>query len=259
MEPAEVGVIGVEAVPIASDLKPFPGGWTRALAVVAHPDDLEYGPASAIASWTAAGCDVGYCIVSSGEAGMDDREPAVAMAARQAEERRAAEIVGVRDVVFLGHPDGRIEGGLPLRRDIAREIRRFRPDIVITINFHERWRSGDWNCADHRAVGRAVMDAAVDAGSRWIFPELFDADALEPWRGVRFVAVGGSPAAGHAVDITDSLDRGIQSLAAHVSYLESLGPGHPMTDPTTVLERKADRFASRFGGRRAMTFEVIGV
>lgn len=241
------------------DFEPFPEDWQRALAVVAHPDDLEYGPSCAVASWTAAGREIAYCIVSSGEAGMDDRAPAVAMETRQQEERAAARIVGVQDVVFLGHPDGHIEEGLRLRRDIAREIRRFEPDILITINFHERWRSGDWNLADHRSAGRAAMDAANDAGNRWTFPELANQEGLEPWKGVRFVAVGGSPLSGHAVDVTDTLALGVRSLSAHRSYLDSLGPGHPMSDAAAVLEEKAGRFAARFGGRRAMAFEIIGV
>lgn len=240
------------------DLVPFPDGWRRALAVVAHPDDLEYGPACAVAAWTAAGREVGYCLVSSGEAGMAGVDPHDALPRRRAEQRAAAAEVGVTHVRFLDHPDGRIAEGLPLRRDLAREIRRFRPDVLVTLNFHERWRSGDWNSADHRTVGRALLDAAADAGNEWIFPELAE-EGFAPWSGVRFVAAGGSPLAGHAVAVGATLEAGIRSLAAHGSYLASLGPGHPMADPRAVLEAKAARFGARFGGVPAMSFEIIGV
>ena len=237
---------------------PMPDDWQRALAVVAHPDDLEYGPACAVSAWTAAGREVAYLLVSHGEAGMDTVEPKVATGQREREEIEAAALVGVRQVDFLGYPDGTIEYGLPLRRDIAAAIRRYQPEILVTLNFHERWRGGDWNSADHRNVGRAMMDAAADAGNRWIFPELAEA-GLEPWKGVRYAAVGGSPLAGHAVDVTGHLDRGIAALQAHRSYLDYLGPDHPMADARAFLERKARLFGERFGTVPAIAFELIGL
>jgi LmbE family N-acetylglucosaminyl deacetylase len=237
---------------------PMPDDWQRALAVVAHPDDLEYGPACAVAAWSAAGREVAYVMVSRGEAGMDTMDPATAAVIREREEIEAAAIVGVQQVEFLDYSDGVIEYGLPLRRDIAAAIRRHRPEIVITLNFHERWRGGDWNSADHRNVGRALLDAAGDAGNRWIFPELC-ADGLEPWKGVRYAAVGGSPFAGHAVDVSDTLDKGIAALEAHRSYLDYLGPDHPMADARAFLEKKAVTFGERFGGTPAIAFELIGL
>lgn len=237
---------------------PMPDDWQRALAVVAHPDDLEYGPACAVAAWTAAGREVTYVMVTRGEAGMDTMEPKEAAAIREREEIRAAAIVGVKQVEFLDHVDGRIEYGLPLRRDIAAAIRRHRPEIVITLNFHERWRGGDWNSPDHRIVGRALLDAAGDAGNRWIFPELLD-DGLEPWKGVRYAAVGGSPFAGHAVDVSGYIEPGVSALEAHRSYLDYLGPDHPMADARAFLDRKTTKFGERFGGRPAIAFELIGV
>ena len=113
-------------------LEPIPETWTRALAVVAHPDDLEYGAASASARWTAAGRSVGYVIVTDGEAGIDAITPVEAAVLRQKEQLASAAIVGVEDVSFLHHPDGVVEYSLPLRRDIARHIRRFRPDVLLT-------------------------------------------------------------------------------------------------------------------------------
>lgn len=111
-------------------LAPIPENWTRALAVVAHPDDLEYGAASAVACWTRTGRTVAYVVVTDGEAGIDGIAPAEAAVLRQKEQRASAAIVGVDDVSFLHHPDGIVVYGPGLRRDIARHIRRFRPQIV---------------------------------------------------------------------------------------------------------------------------------
>src|SRR5580658_4341440 len=101
-------------------MKPMAEDWERAVAVVAHPDDLEYGAAAAVARWTAQGKQVSYVLVTSGEAGIEGREPAEVGPLREEEERRSAAVVGVSDVHFLGHADGVIEYGLPLRRDLAR-------------------------------------------------------------------------------------------------------------------------------------------
>ena len=171
-----------------TDLEPFPDGWEKATVVVAHPDDIEWGVASAVAAWTAAGRTVSYVLVTSGEAGIDSMDPEAAAAARQEEERTSGAIVGVTEIEFLGHPDGRIVEGLDLRRDLAAAIRRHRPDVVVAQNHAERWGSAPgagWNSADHRAVGRATLDAVSDAGNRWIFPELTEA----PWAGVQWIAI----------------------------------------------------------------------
>jgi LmbE family N-acetylglucosaminyl deacetylase len=170
-----------------------------------------------------------HTLVSRGEAGIATTDPEATAAMRSEEQVRAAAAVGVWDVDFLDHPDGTIEYGLPLRRDLARSIRRCRPDVLVTVNFYERRRSGDWNTSDHRNVGVALLDAATDAGNPWVFPELVD-EGFPPWAGVRCVAVAGSPASGHAVDVTDGMDAGIEALAAHAGYLASLPPDNPMGD-----------------------------
>ena len=149
-------------------LEPIPETWARALAVVAHPDDLEYGAASAIARWTASGRSVGYVIVTDGEAGIDAIPPSEAAVLRQKEQLASAAIVGVDDVSFLHHRDGVVEYSLALRRDIARHIRRFRPDVLLTASTELTVGMGRGqrflNQADHRVVGVAVLDAARDAG-----------------------------------------------------------------------------------------------
>jgi LmbE family N-acetylglucosaminyl deacetylase len=203
-------------------LPPLPDDWSRALAIAAHPDDLEYGVAAAVAAWTDAGKQVAYLLVTRGEAGIDGMEPAEAARVRESEERRSAAVVGVHDVRFLDHRDGVVVEGPELRRDLAREIRRGRPDLVVTLNHHETFGRGLWNSADHRAVGRAAIDAVGDAGNRWIFPELAG-EGLVPWGGVRRIAVAASPHPTHAVDVGAYRERAVASLAEHRAYLSALG------------------------------------
>ena len=231
-------------------LQPFPDDWSRALAVVAHPDDLEYGASGAIARWTAEGRSVAYLLVTRGEAGIDTIPPAECGPLREAEQRAAAQLVGVDVVEFLDHPDGTITYGPVLRGDIAHAIRRHRPDLVLTNNFREHWEGGGLNTPDHRAVGQAALDAAVDAGNRWLFPE----PGLEPWGGVRWVAANASPHAGHAVDIGATFDRAVASLRAHATYLQVLGGA----DPEEFLRGNASGVAARLpGATLAAAFELI--
>ena len=236
-------------------LQPLPEDWERALAVVAHPDDLEYGTASAIARWTAEGKSVSYLLATSGEAGIDTIAPEKAGPLRAQEERSSAAVVGVEEVEFLGHRDGMIEYGLGLRREIAAAIRRHHAEIVITINHHPSWGGSSFNMADHRVVGLAVMDAARDAGNRWVFRELLD-QGLEPWDGVRMVCVNGSPYLTHAVDVTGFLDRGVESLLCHRAYLENLGEDF---DARAFLESGASHVGRQTGVEHAVGFEVIDV
>ncbi|WP_298330500.1 PIG-L deacetylase family protein [Haloactinopolyspora sp.] len=236
-----------------SPLEPLPEDWQSALVIAPHPDDIEYGAAAAVARWTQQGKQLAYCLVTSGEAGIDSIPPETAGPLREAEERESARIVGVDDVEFLRYPDGVVEYSLALRRDLARVIRRHRPDIVITGNPRETYGGTMLNQADHIAVGRAVIDAARDAGNRWVFRELVD-EGFEPWNGVRAVWAAGSPEAQHAVEITDTFELGVASLRAHAAYLEALGPDHP--DPAEFLEGLAREAGTRLGCRFATSFEV---
>lgn len=235
-------------------LEPFPDDWSSALCIAAHPDDLEYGVASAVAGWTAAGKSVSYLLVTSGEAGIDSLDPAECGPIREAEEIAGAAEVGVDQVEFLHYPDGVVEYGLPLRRDLARVIRRRRPDLVVTGNPDPRPAWGGFDYADHRAVGLAAVDAARDAGNRWVFRELVD-DGLLPWQ-VRRTAISGSARATHAVAVGSTLDAGIASLRAHRRYLEGLGDAAP--DPDEMLRGFAAVTGERFGGRPAVSFELLG-
>ena len=120
-------------------MEPMPEEWERGLAVVAHPDDLEYGAAGAIARWTSQGKTIAYLLVTSGEAGIQALDPAVCGPRREAEERAGAALVGVTDVEFLRWPDGTVAAGIELRRAIAGVVRRQRPEMVLTMTYETEW------------------------------------------------------------------------------------------------------------------------
>ena len=234
----------------------MPEDWERALAVVAHPDDLEYGAAGAIARWTGQGRSVSYLLACRGEAGIDGIPPEECGPLREREQIASAAVVGVTEVEFLDHPDGMIEHTLALRRDIAAAIRRHRPELVIIGNHRETWATGGLNMADHRAVGAAALDAVRDAGNRWVFRDLAEA-GLDPWNGVRWVAVAASPQATHAVDITPTFDRSVASLNEHRAYLAALSGD--MAEPGAFLRGMAEATGERFGGRLSTAFELIAM
>jgi LmbE family N-acetylglucosaminyl deacetylase len=234
--------------------EPVDEDWRTALAVVAHPDDMEYGAAAAVARWTSQGKRIVYVMATSGEAGIDSMDPDECRTVREAEQIASAALVGVDTVEFLGHPDGVVEYGLRLRRDIARAVRRHRPEIVLTTNFRDTYGGTFPNQADHIAVGRATLDGVRDAGNRWVFRELL-AEGHEPWNGVRQVWAAGSPEARHAVDTTDHFDAGVASLEAHRAYLDGLGGD--MADARGFLDSFGRMTGSRLGVRYASSFEVV--
>lgn len=234
---------------MTEQLEPMPTDWTRALAVVAHPDDIEIGASGAVAAWTKAGRTVSYLILSSGEAGIDSMPPEEVAPLRRAEQRAGAGVVGVAEVTFLEHPDGVIEAGPVLRRDIAHALRRHRPELVLGFNHRPEAFGGKRNSADHRNVGTALIDAVADAGNRWVFPQ----PGLEPWGGVKYVALAASPAPTHAVDITDTMDLMVTAIEQHRTYLDSIG----ITDVRAPVSRAASWVAERFGGTPAQAFELV--
>lgn len=206
-------------------LTPFPDDFDTVLCVVAHPDDIEYGTAAAVAKWTAAGKTVTYFLLTRGEAGIDTMHPEQAGSVREAEERASAAVVGVDTVEFGDHHDGVIEYGVGLRRDITAAIRRTRPDLVLTLTHAETFPGGFLNQADHRAVGLATIDATADAGNRWIFSDLAD-EGLEPWK-VSAVGLSATATPTHFVDVTGHLDDAIESLEEHRLYNAALPEDFP--------------------------------
>src|SRR5690348_1653065 len=203
---------------------PFPDDWSRALVVAAHPDDIEYGVAAAVACWKAACKDVRYLLATRGEAGIAGLHPASAGPLREEEERRSAAVVGVTEVEFLDHRDGVLVEGPALRRDIAGAIRRHRPDLVVTMLGGATWTPpgatpAALNSPDHRALTRCTLDAVGDAANEWIFPDLDG----EPWRGVEYIAVQAMPwEAAHTVDVTAGVEAAVASLSEHRRYLAAL-------------------------------------
>ncbi|MCZ7413650.1 MULTISPECIES: PIG-L deacetylase family protein [unclassified Streptomyces] len=241
---------------VAEELAQMPQDWDRALAIVAHPDDLEYGAAAALAHWVRAGKEITYLLATRGEAGIDTMAPAEAAPVREAEQRASAAVVGVRDVEFLDHRDGVIEYGVPLRRDLAAAIRRHRPELVITLNHEDTWPGGYWNTPDHKAVGRATLDAVADAGNRWIFPDQLADGTLERWDGVRWVAVA-APGATHIQEVDEpDVELAIASLAEHRAYLTALSDEDPDAYARRFITSILDGVAEHTGGRRAVGFRL---
>lgn len=223
----------------------------RVLCVVAHPDDVEYGTSSAVAVWTARGVEVAYLVLTRGEAGMDGSPPDRTREIRTREQVTGSAAVGVTDVQFLDHPDGVLEYGLDLRRDIARRIREVRPDAVVTGSWEVEFVAG-LNMADHRVAGLATLDAVRDAGNRWVFTDLLDG-GLEPWE-TRWLLVGGDPRPTHGVDVTgEPLQAGVRSLEAHAEYLAGL-PGHPA--PRDMLPMIAGLQGRAMGVEHAVLFRA---
>ncbi len=175
----------------------------RVLCVVAHPDDMEYGASAAVARWTARGIEVGYLLLTRGEAGMPN-PPEETARLRVAEQQAACAVVGVKHLTVLEHPDGVLVYGLDLRRDICREIRRFRPDVVLGAGYEIETPYG-FDQADHRAAGLATLDAVRDAGNRWVFPEQVDDEDLSPHSVRWFIVPGLAGSATHGVGYENSM------------------------------------------------------
>ena len=228
-------------------MQPMPEDWNRAVAVVAHPDDLEYGAASAVARWTGQGKEVAYLLATRGEAGIAGVHPDQVGPLRVAEEQRGAAEVGVSQVEFLDHQDGLVEYGIALRRDLAASFRNARPEVVITMSFDLTWREdGPVNHADHRATGLAVLDACRDAANEWVFPEAGPrCDTIRD----AYVAGLGNPT--HFVDVTATIDAGVASLRQHQAYIDGLGRDF---DPDQFLKDMAGFIGLGAGCEYAMAF-----
>jgi len=228
----------------------------RVLVVTAHPDDVDFGAAGTIARWTDAGIEVVYCVVTDGDAGgFDETFPREDVATlRRAEQVAAAKCVGVRDVRFLGYPDGRVEPTLGLRRDLARVIRQVRPDRVVCPSPERNYARAGASHPDHRAVGSAALDAVYpDARNPFAFPELRAGEGLEPWT-VREVWISGSPAPNHYVDVTGTFPRKIAALRAHESQT---GHMNGLEERLREWLTRAARLGGLPEGRLAEAFQVL--
>jgi LmbE family N-acetylglucosaminyl deacetylase len=199
---------------------------TRALFIVAHPDDIEFGCAGTAAKWVQQGAEVAYLLVTSGDAGIDKPGMTRAEAAitREAEQRAAAAAVGVREVIFLREPDGLVVNTLDLRKRLVREIRRFRPEVVVTMDPTRVFVGTEYiNHPDHRAVATAAIDAIFPAaGQPQVFEELA-VEGLAPHK-VRKVFVIGFSEGETVVDITETFDLKITALRLHISQMGDWNP-----------------------------------
>ena len=227
----------------------------RILVVVAHPDDVDFGAAGSVATWTGQGITVSYCVVTDGDAGGFDRAvPRLEMAAmRHAEQEASARRVGVTDVRYLGYPDGRLVTTLELRRDISRVIRQVRPQRVVTQSPVRNLARIFASHPDHLAAGEATVSAVYpDSRNPFAFPELLE-EGHEPWT-VDEIWLMASTAADVYVDITDTYARKVEALLCHVSQL-------PDPESTTArIHAWAAAVASDAGledGRLAEAFQRV--
>ncbi|HEY5120475.1 MAG TPA: PIG-L deacetylase family protein [Acidimicrobiales bacterium] len=197
----------------------------RALVVVAHPDDVDFGSAGTVATLSSHGVDVAYCLVTSGDAGGDDsthtKEERTAI--REAEQRAAALEVGVTNLTFLHWPDGQVEPTLLLRREISRVIRTHRPDLVITQSPERNWERIHASHPDHLAAGEATLRAVYpDSRNPHSFPELVR-EGFAPHTVETVWLSGAKPTM--VVDITKVFERKLAALRRHdsqVGHLEDL-------------------------------------
>lgn len=201
----------------------------RALVVMAHPDDADFGCAGTVALWTRAGTEVVYLMVTDGDAGGDERTvDGTGMAElRRAEQRKAAATVGVHDVRFLGYSDGRVLPTLELRRDIARVIRQVRPQRLVMPSPDRDWRRIAVSHPDHLATGEAAINAVYpDARNPHAHPELLAGEGLEAWT-VPQVWIPHGRDADHWSDITEVFDRKVAALACHESQIPDVSALEP--------------------------------
>jgi len=230
----------------------------RALVVVAHPDDVDFGAAGTIATWTDEGIAVTYCICTDGDAGGFD--PTVDRGdiggIRQAEQRAAAKEVGVEDVVFLGYPDGQLVASLDLRRDLSRVIRQVRPQRLVMQSPEINWDRIPASHPDHRAAGEATLCAVYpDARNPFTHTTLLD-EGHEAWSVHDVWVMAAGEGTNRWVDVTDTFDRKLAALRRHVSQTSH------MDDLEGMLRGWLSANAARGGlgdGRLAESFRVVTI
>ncbi|MEM8535123.1 MAG: PIG-L deacetylase family protein [Chloroflexota bacterium] len=203
----------------------------RILSITAHPDDSEFSVAGSMAQWIDDGAEGFYCIVTDGSSGSNepDQNLAELVRIRHAEQRAAAKVLGVQEVIFLDFPDGTLEPTMELRRELTRVIRRIKPDRVIVSDPTEVFYGDSYiNHPDHRAAAEAAIYAVFpSAVSRPIFPELL-AEGLEPHQ-VKELYIWGSASSDMHIDISKTMERKIESLRCHKSQVDP-GDGQWLRD-----------------------------
>lgn len=219
------------------------------LVIMPHPDDSEFGCAGVVARWTRAGKRVVYVILTNGDKGMSDRSltPEKLAAIRQLEQREAALVLGVKEVVYLGYPDQGLEDSPELRKDIVRQIRLYRPDVVVTVDPYRRYI---WH-RDHRIAGQVVLDAVYPyARDHLAYPDML-AEGLEPHK-VKEMYFTASEDVNYRSDITETFDLKIQALACHESQV-----GDKIPELRAGLLHRAEDMAEGQGFKLAEAFHYI--
>ena len=224
----------------------------RAMVVYAHPDDAEFGLAGTVAKWAKAGVEITYCMITNGASGSDDPEMTREKLRdiRYAEQRSAAEVLGVKHCVFLGYEDGYLYPTLEVRRDVARQIRIHRPDVLITMDPTMRI-AGEFyvNHPDHIAAGEvALRSVNPDASTRQMFPELWRDEHLEPHKPT-LLFLQSFDAGGTVIDISGTLETKVKALRLHASQL---GP-----DAEELVRDFASRIGKSAGYRAGESFRVV--
>lgn len=227
----------------------------RAMAISAHPDDQEFTIGGTLAKWARAGSEIVTVCITSGEAGSNERAaPELTKQQlaqiREAEQRAACRVLGIAHVEFLRYPDGTLQPTLELRRDLARLIRQYKPDVVLCGDPTVRFYGNSYlNHPDHRAAADAALDAVFpSAGTRLIFPELL-AEGLAPHQ-VQKIFIHGSEKGETYVDIAATLETKIAALREHSSQLGDW-------DPSEMLREWAREGAAEHGLEYAESFRVM--
>jgi len=225
----------------------------RVLVVAAHPDDIEFGAAGTVARWVVEGATVRYLLVTRGDKGSDDPDTDVAalVRLREAEQRAAADELGVEGVDFLDEPDGQVEPSLALRERITRAIRSYRPEVVMTHDPTVLFVNNEWvNHPDHRAVGQATVDAVFPTARDPLnFRDHLD-DGLGPWK-VAELYLWSTNEANQLVDIGGTMERKVAALAHHASQFRAFD------DVARWVRRRSEELGERAGYRAAEGFRRV--
>lgn len=197
----------------------------RAMSIHAHPDDQEFGVAGTLAKWAKAGCEIVSVVITSGDSGSNDpskngKYKSELAALREDEQRAANAVLGIKEAVFLHYPDGELEATIPLRKELTRLIRKYKPEVVVTGNMEGAFYGDDYiNHPDHRAAAEAATYAVFpSAGTRLLFADLLEA-GYEP-HNVKRLYIHGAEKPDTWIDISAEIETKIQALRKHTSQLE---------------------------------------
>lgn len=216
--------------------QPFPSDWQSAVVMVPHPDDPEYGCSAAVAKWTSAGKTVRYVFACRGEAGIEGMPLEETGRVREAEQRRAGEIVGVADLDFWDFPDSNLRNTPEMRAKIAECMSALKPDVVLTVYGGPEWAPDMPNQRDHMEFAAAVLQAYDELADppRWLFSN--------------------GPGGTYVEGVDGFIDVAVESLAAHDKYLSVLDPGTPVLEQARAQVDRATTVPPEFGRGRAVAF-----